>query len=128
MDLQDFKNKIDNRELWGYNNKENWELAYKWCDKRNYNLEEAIKWSFDCGFKLDFDGNLLSVFSRFYPPHKSHEDYGKWHGSVTFHLLGDEIHKEEIEANTLDEIADFTENYVKSKIEELKPIIKGCFN
>lgn len=27
------------------------------------------KWKFACGFKLDFDGPLIQVSSRFYPPH-----------------------------------------------------------
>ena len=128
MDLQEFKNKIDNRDLWGNNEKENWNLANKWCEERNYNLGEAVKWSFDCGFKLDFDGALLFASSRFYPPHKSHEDYGKWQGNITFILLGEEIHQKEVEANTLDEIANSTEKYVKDKIEELKPKIKELFN
>jgi hypothetical protein len=128
MDLQEFKNKIDNRDLWGNNEKENWNLANKWCEERNDNLEEAVKWSFDCGFKLDFDGALLFVSSRFYPPHKSHEDYGKWHGYITFILLGEEIHKKEVESNTLDEIGNSTEKYVNDKIEELKPKIKELFN
>jgi hypothetical protein len=128
MDLQEFKNKIDNRDLWGNNEKENWYLANKWCEERNDNLGEAVKWSFDCGFKLDFDGALLFASSRFYPPHKSHEDYGKWQGNITFILLGEKIHQKEVEANTLDEIANSTEKYVKDKIEELKPKIKELFN
>lgn len=127
MDLQDFKNKIDNRELWGNNDKENWSLAHKWCEERNYTLEESLKWSFDCGFKLDFDGTLLFVSSRFYPPHKSSRDYGKWKGAVSFYLLGKEIHEIEIESETLDEIAALTENYVKGKIEKLRIAIMGVF-
>ena len=127
MSLEKFKNEIDNRKLWRNNDKENWDLAHKWCEQRNYNLEESVKWSFDCGFKLDFDGGLLNVLSRFYPPHKSDESFGKWHGSISFYLLGEEIHEKKIEADKLDEIAKISEDYVKDKVEKLKPIIKQFF-
>lgn len=50
----------------------NWDNA-SWQEKVNDKKEiyDEPKWSWDCGFKLDFDGSLLSINSRFYPPHKN---------------------------------------------------------
>jgi hypothetical protein len=37
-----------------------WNEARDWEKKANKNKEEHMepKWSFDCGFKLDFDGSF----------------------------------------------------------------------
>lgn len=42
-----------------------WELANRWQKDANANKsDDEPRWSFDCGFKLDFDGSLLDVSSR----------------------------------------------------------------
>ena len=39
----------------------NWESARKWEEKvNNDKTESEPKWSWDCGFKLDFDGEIIS--------------------------------------------------------------------
>lgn len=62
-----------------------WEEAKNIEDSLNKGLEnEYVKWSFDCGFKLDFDSpeGIVYVSSRFYPPK---EHYGPtWDGTMTF--------------------------------------------
>lgn len=65
---------------------ESWEDARSWQDKANEDKGDSEPlWSFDCGFKLDFDGGILRVSSRFYPP-KTH--YGStWDGTVTVSLI-----------------------------------------
>jgi hypothetical protein len=46
-----------------------WDDAYELIEKMNANrVNDGPKWSFDCGFKLDFDGGLVSISSRFYTP------------------------------------------------------------
>lgn len=81
---------------------------------------DSPKWSFDCGFKLDYDGPILRISSRFYPP-KDH--YGNnWDGSVSVYLFKNEIRKKEFCANTIDELKLEVESYVESikqKIEQL---------
>jgi len=93
--------------------------ANAWADKANEgkgdpgNWYEPM-WSFDCGFKLDFDGPLVDVSSRFYPP-KTH--YGpKWDGSVSIRLLGKTISRREFEADTLDELKGQAEAFVRGVV------------
>ena len=69
---------------------ENFEEANKWTDNANKDKDEfhEPKWSFDCGFKLDFDGPIIDISSRFYPPKKH---YGEgWDGTITVLLMGNE--------------------------------------
>jgi len=58
MEQTEFKNKLDNREFWGDNSKEMWDAAYKWQENAN-GEDNLIKWSWDCGLKLDYDGIYL---------------------------------------------------------------------
>lgn len=68
------------------------------------------QWSFDCGFKLDYDGGIISISSRFYPP-KSH--YGAtWDGTVSVYCLGDEVEERKFDCKTLDELKIKVEEYV----------------
>lgn len=106
----------------------NWDNANLWQEKVN---EEKIiynepKWSWDCNFKLDFDGSLINVSSRFYPPHKNEGDW--WEGNVTILFLEDEILKQEFQCNSLDELKDEVEEFVKIYINTLKTKImqKNC--
>jgi hypothetical protein len=58
-----------------------WEVAHQWEDRVNEarnEFEEPV-WSWDCNFKLDFDGPLMSVNSRFYPGHKTNEFFQNGH-------------------------------------------------
>jgi hypothetical protein len=93
---------------------ESWDDAHKWIDSANEskNKHNEPLWSFDCGFKLDFDGPLVSVESRFYPP-KTH--YGpRWDGTCTINLLGNTLIEKKFEADTLDELKDLVEDYIKT--------------
>jgi len=98
---------------------ESYDEANKWVDFANANKIEfhEPKWAFDCGFKLDFDGPILDVSSRFYPP-KTH--YGpKWDGTVTILLLGKETHKESFKCETLDQLKIAVETFIKKFTETL---------
>ena len=91
-------------------------------------LEEALNenkcgknepaWKFDCSFKLDFDGGLLTISSRFYPP-----NYGAtWNGKVKF-LLGEEIVAvRQFDCETLQQLKTEVEAY----LEQVKEKIRGC--
>lgn len=79
-------------------------------------------WSFDCGFKLDYDGPLLSVNSRFYPP-KTH--YGAtWDGTVTILMIGEAIDEKKFDCQTLEELKTEAEEYVKTFSEKIKKLFE----
>lgn len=126
MDPADFKTKLDNREFWGVNDGEMWEAAREW--EKLSNTEDAIcQWSWDCGLKLDYDGDICRLSSRFYPPHKSSASYGKYHGTISV-MIGDEyIHGHEVEAESLDILKTTVENYVSTILERIRANIKAAF-
>jgi len=96
--------------------------ANAWADNANVDsLEFTPQWGFDCGFKLDFDGPILGVTSRFYPPT---EFYGHfWDGTVTVLLMGKEIKEKKIIAKTLDELKVKVDNYVKEIVSSLGSLV-----
>ncbi len=94
--------------------------ANNWADRCNQDKDKNDEpvWSFDCGFKLDFDGPILSVSSRFYPP-KTH--YGpKWDGTVSIYLLGKKVNEEKFEEDTLDTLRIKVESYVKKTADQIR--------
>jgi len=100
-----------------------WEEAHKWEEYANAESEgdwERPEWSYDCGFKLDFDGAIMRVSSRFYPP-KTH--YGEtWDGYVTLYIFDKEVSKEKFDCKTIEELKQKVEAYIlgiRSKIEGL---------
>lgn len=81
-----------------------WENANNWIDVVNEKKEcfYEPKWNFDCGFKLDFDGSILRVNSRFYPPNRNKSN--KWEGSYTALILNTQLIKKDFVCETLDEL------------------------
>lgn len=82
-------------------------------------IEKGLaKWSFDCGFKLDFDGGIVTVSGRFYPP-KTY--YGsKWDGGISIMIMGKDITSKQFMCDTLDQLQHDVEqylNYILAKIE-----------
>jgi len=101
-----------------------WDEAKKIQENLNLNKQEFGEplWKFDCGFKLDFDGSLLRVSSRFYPPKTS---YGAtWDGSVTISIMGKDIEEKKFDCKTLDELKNQVECYVNSFSEKLRSLLK----
>lgn len=126
MEQTEFKDKLDNREFWGCNSKEMWDAAHKWQDHAN-DEDNLIKWSWDCGLKLDYDGDVCRIYSRFYPPHKSSAEYGKYHGTINVLIGVEYIHEYKIEADTLDELKKITEKYVSEILEKMHNAIRAVF-
>lgn len=77
-------------------------------------------WRFDCGFKLDFDGSLIRVSSRFYPP-RTHGG-SKWDGTVDIILFGNHMTEKKFETNTLKELKLEVDKYIESIVNKLKTI------
>lgn len=97
-----------------------WENAKYWQENANKKKEvfNEPKWEWDCNFKLDFDGSLISISSRFYPPSKQ---YGEdWDGNVCVRLIGETILKREFKCKTLDLLKEEVEKFTKHYIGVLK--------
>ena len=97
-----------------------YEDADEWAREANKNKDGFSEptWSFDCSFKLDFDGPLISVESRFYPP-KTH--YGsKWDGIVSISLGKKLVEEKEFECDSLDELKEEVEAYIDSIYKKLE--------
>jgi len=103
---------------------ESWEEAKKIQEQLNEgNNGYGPQWGFDCGFKLDFDGPILHVSSRFYPP-KTH--YGAtWDGTVDFMLLGQDINTKKFDCETLDELQKQVTEYVNGLSSQIKALIES---
>lgn len=69
-------------------------------------------WMFDCGFKLDYDGPLVSINSRFYP-NNTKDNKINWNGTVTCFLAKGMVEKT-FEASDLDELKARVDEYIKS--------------
>jgi len=124
MNIDEFKKNLDSRQYYKEKHLEMWEAASKWQSQANTNENALVKWSWDCGLKLDYDGGIISISSRFYPPHKSSEDYGKYHGTVSVLMGDDYLFEKEIEANTLDDLKTTVEDYVAKANEKICNAVK----
>jgi|GEM_PF-2564200 hypothetical protein len=108
---------------------ESWEQAYKLQDEMNGGIKkddsayyDRPRWRFNCGFKLDFDGPILDVNSRFYPP-KNH--YGRtWDGRVTIVFMGQDVASKEFDCATLQELHSQVESYLKEIADKIKAIFQ----
>lgn len=100
-----------------------WNEANKIQEKLNLNKKGhgEPKWKFDCGFKLDYDGPLMRISSRFYPP-KTH--YGAtWDGTVSVCILNKEIEEKKFDCSTLEEL----EKQVNEYVDGLKNKLNNAF-
>lgn len=96
-----------------------WDRAYRWANFANRDKPEfgVPKWKWDCGFKLDFDGPLLRVYSRFYKVSAG------WRGSTDL-MIGDEtVIEEEFICGTREELR----QKVELKTEEWTQRVKELF-
>ena len=97
-----------------------WDNAKVWEEQANEkkDIYDEPKWSWDCGFKLDFDGSLLRVSSRFYPPHKNAGNW--WEGHVLILFLDEEIMRKDFKCDTLDELKTEVEKFTKHYSDGIK--------
>ena len=75
-------------------------------------------WEWDCGLKLDFDGSLLSINSRFYQPNKNKG--GWWEGNLSIILFGETILTKAFKENTLEQLRTSVEKYIKHYVGYVK--------
>ncbi len=100
-----------------------WDEAKLIEEQLNENKDTDVpQWKFDCGYKLDYDGGIISISSRFYPP-KTH--YGAtWDGTVHVNFLGKEIEEKKFDSPTLKELQKEVEAYVQTVIDRIEAAIK----
>lgn len=101
-----------------------WDYAKQWEQDANKDREihNYPIWGFDCGFKLDYDGGIVSVSSRFYPP-SSHG--GKsWDGNCTIYVLDKEVSEKSFDCKNLDDLKNEVENYIKSITLRIIKVLK----
>jgi hypothetical protein len=104
-----------------------WDDANAWAGVANENREdyEVPTWRFDCGFKLDFDGPIVRVSSRFYPPKSN---YGpKWDGTVAITVADKEVIEKGFEFDTLDQLRAEVEAYVDEQTRRIHERIAAMF-
>lgn len=101
-----------------------WDNAKRWQEiaNKDKHIEHEPKWDFDCNFKLDFDGSLLSINSRFYPPILHYGE--KWDGTLHVKILGETILEKKFECDTLDELQKEVEKFTKHYIGIVKAKLK----
>jgi len=102
------------------NSFKNYDEYHKWIDKSNEDKKEFYEplWGSDCSFKTDFDGPIIHISSRFYPPA---EHYGpKWDGTCCIYFLSKEICSKDFKCDTIDELKKEVEKYVKNYCKKLK--------
>ena len=77
-------------------------------------------WKWDCGFKLNYDGPIVSFSSRFYPPKT---DYGpKWDGAVTVLIAGETMQEKSFECDSLEELRSQVEAFKADVVNRLKTV------
>jgi len=88
-----------------------------------------VEWRWDCGLKLDYDGPIVRVASRFYLPHKRSAAYPKYSGTITL-TVGEykidgsnSITEKKLEADSLDELVEKTEAIVFRIMETTKKLL-----
>lgn len=95
-------------------------------DKDIDNYPTLPRWKFNCGFKLDYDGAIIEICSRFYPP-KTH--YGPtWDGTVSVMFLGKDIEEKKFDCPTLPILQKEVEEYVQSVINRIESALKMMSN
>lgn len=108
------------------NSNVNWDRAGVWEREANTNKlrhSEPI-WSFDCSFKLDFDGPVLKLSSRFYPP-TSEEGDNNWDGTATLYFYDETLEDKEFKAPTLEELKTQVETWYREYSKSIAEIVKA---
>ena len=102
----------------------NWEKAKAWQLLAN-EKNSPVDWSWDCSFKLDYDGNILKVSSRFYPPCEQYGD--NWGGTVMLCYLDKELISKKFVCGSLDILKHDVEKYVTDLLKEFEIMFENHF-
>ena len=99
--------------------------AHDITDEWNKTTIDGMKWSFDCGFKLDYDGDIVTISSRFYSPKKYYG--GGWNGTVDIYVMDDSdpISSKKFDEKTLITLKDSVEKYILKLKKKIRRKLKG---
>lgn len=98
----------------------NWDNAKKWAESANEGKNPKYSepnWSWDCGLKLDYDGGLMHVSSRFYQVNEDIFD-----GSVSFYIGDEAIFNREFSSKHIEVMKKDVEEYVRAITENVKQL------
>lgn len=136
MNTEDFKHKLDNRQV--NLSQEHWNAGKRLTEVVNEATKDNnVKWSFDFNYKIDYDGALISISSRFWPPHKHHINHPGYSGTSSLifwpkYDITDQGRKvkieKEFEAETFDELVSKVESWVDKVIKEVGLIFVDNFD
>jgi len=79
-------------------------------------------WACDYGLKLDFDGPLVRVNSRFYTVRR--KDKKTWEGEVQILLLYTELARKAFKADTKEKLRELVEEYIDTVANTLSAFSK----
>ena len=101
-------------DTWKYN--EAVKVANNWAELSNAGKDkfEEPTWSWDCQYKLDFDGPIVHVESRFYYNYETDD----WDGNISIMKKDKELKEIKIKANNLDELKEKVEKAVQEWIDK----------
>jgi len=102
----------------------NWENALAWAVMANCEKDETVfqpRWEWDVNFKLDYDGPLGMVYSRFYPPHKNEGSW--WEGTLTILFFEEKLFEKEFKCDTLEELRVQVEEFTKNYFEKARLLL-----
>lgn len=97
--------------------------AQLWVHQANKDKEGGPTWDWDCQFKLDFDGDVLSIASRFRRSDRHGPLDGAWEGTVWVYLLSNLITQQGFKGKDVNEIRDKAEAYVQDLATKIKAAI-----
>lgn len=100
------------------------ENAGLWVQQANEGKEEDTPtWSWDCQYKLDFDGGIFTIASRFSRTNWGGPLHGAWDGTMWVYLLGEEVHEQKFKGKDINEVRDKAEAYVQELANKIKSIL-----
>lgn len=110
----------------------NWKDAGAWVVSANNGLDEPIDerpfWFWDSGFKLNYDGSLVSVVSNFYPPaslQKRCSSLGpEWSGTLTINFNDRDKIEKDFSCKTLDDLKFEVKSYVDTITKKINDFLK----
>lgn len=80
----------------------------------------VMRWVPDCGGKEDFDGEIIRLSSRYWPPR-----FGtRPSGTATLLLQGEPCRTQEFEADTEAEVKAAVEAWARAEIEALSALLR----
>lgn len=101
-----------------------WDEARAWEDGANEGRKHCGHsvplWSFDCGFKLDYDGPMVQLYCRFYPSEDGYD------GNMSLWMDDRTVWSKKVKkADSMEELKDIVEKEAKRLSGRIMELILG---